>query len=86
MQRCNAHAYLGKVLAEGGYILGCEACQQVVVQAVQLSLDILRQLDIHLRCGQVDLDHPPVTSHSMFTPVFTATHPAIFILLVAATH
>lgn len=51
--------HLGKVLAEGSYVLGREACQQIVVQAVQLSLDILRQLNVHLRSGQMYLDHPP---------------------------
>ena len=43
----NLLTHLGKVLAEGSYVLGCKACQQVVVQAVQLSLDILRQLNVH---------------------------------------
>lgn len=44
----NLQTHLGKVLAEGSYVLGFEACQQVVVQAVQLSLDILRQLNVNL--------------------------------------
>lgn len=62
-------AHLGKVLAEGSYVLGGEACQQVVVQAVQLPLDILRQLNIHIRGAQMDLDNPPerITQH-MVTP------------------